>query len=270
MRAYFVTGKYCRLALLSGAAVLAAGSTGASARERSHVLAYAAMLDPDGSLQTRSYQGAFVSIYTEANVGLHADVVHVDREENATFLSGGVSIPLNEHVRPRLMIGTSTDNRAILPDLYSSLSVEIKPGHNSGWIVTPGVAYRHYRNGFSETIGSLGVVRYFVGPWDQGGYYAAQVTVSGSVSSNDNVRGSISAGIQTVRRSGVIIGINAEGGTLVSDPARASEFRGRYFALHPNISVPVVPNLSIIARGEYVDAELYDALGGLTGIKVEF
>ena len=97
------------------------------------------------------------------------------------------------------MLGTSTDNQAILPDLYGSISIEIKPGNQSGWIVTPGIAWRHYRSGFSETIGTFGVVRYFDVPWDRGGYYAAQIAVAGSISSNDNVRGSLSGGLQTVR-----------------------------------------------------------------------
>ena len=256
--------------LAATAMLLALSAAPALAREKNNVLTYVAMLDPDGDLQTRSYQGAFVNIYTESNVGLHADVVHVDREEDAVFFSGGVSVPLNDHVRPRIMVGTSTSNQNILPDVYGALSVELRPGDHSGWIVTPSIAWRHYRSGLSETIGTIGVVRYFNAPWDDGGYYAAQVSVSGSISNNDNVRGSVSAGIQTVRRSGVILGINAEGGSLVSDAARGSDFRGRYWALRPNISVPILDHVSIMARGEYVDTELYDALGGLTGVKVEF
>lgn len=242
----------------------------AAAREKSHVLTYVAMLDPNGGLQTRTYAGAFVNVYTEENVGFHFDVVHVEREEDATFFSAGISVPLNGHIRPRIMLGTSSDNLNILPDVYAGLSVEIRPGEHSGWIVTPGVAWRHYRSGLSETIGSLGVTRYFNVPWDRNGYYAVQASVSASINDRESVRASLNAGLQTVRRSGVIIGLNAEGGSLVSDAAHGADYQGRYFALRPNLSLPITRNFQLITRGEFVDTELYDAVGGLAGVKVEF
>jgi hypothetical protein len=259
-----------RQALIAAGLIAAALPSAAAAREKNHILAYVAMLDPNGSLQTRTYAGAFVNLYNENNVGLHADVVHVEREEDATFFSVGVSVPVSRHVRPRLMLGSSTNNQNILPDVYAGLSVEIRPGEQSGWIVTPGIAWRHYRSGLSETIGTLGVTRYFNVPWDRNGYYAVQASVAASVSDRDSVRASLNAGLQTVRRSGVIIGFNAEGGSLVSDAVHGADYQGRYFALRPNLAVPIGGHLQLITRGEYVDTELYDAVGGLAGIKVEF
>lgn len=242
----------------------------AAARQRNYVLAYASVLDLSDPLETRTTQGAFVNVYTDSDVGLHADVVHVNREEEATFFSAGVSVPVNGHLRPRLMVGTSTGNRAILPDLALALSVQITPGDDSGWIITPGLSYRHFRNGDSATIASLGVTRYFSMSWDRGGYYAAQASVSTSLTDSEAMRASVTAGLQTVRRNGVIVGLSAEAGRLITDPANATDYRGRYFVLRPNLALPLSRRLQLITRGELADTETFDAIGGLLGLKVEF
>lgn len=263
LRKIIVMGAFapCLLASLPGPA---------AAREKNNLLTYAAVLDLTGTQPTRTYEGAFVNVYTDGDVGVHGDFVHINREEDAAFFSAGVSVPLNAHIRPKVMIGTSTSNHAILPDIYGALSVEIRPGDASGWIFTPGIAYRHYRNRVSETIGSLGIARYFTVPWDRHGYYAAQLSLASSITSSDNLRASVSAGLQTVRRSGVTLGLAAEAGSLISDPATGTDYRGRYFALRPNFSLPILDHVDFIVRGEYADTQLYNAIGGLTGFKVEF
>lgn len=256
-------------AALFGAAALATPAP-VLAHEQSVALAYVGVLDLN-RLDTRVYAGGFIDAYTEGNVGIHADIVHVDREENATYFSGGVSFDMGEHIRPKLMIGTSTSNRSILPDLFASFSVRIKPGDNSGWIVTPGLAYRHYRDRQEETIGSLAVAKYFNAAWDSNGYYAAQLAVATSITAHGDPRASVTAGLQTVRKSGVMLGLTGEAGSLVRDPVAGTPgYRGRYWALRPNLSVPLFDKVEWVARGEYADTQLYDAVGGSTGVKVAF
>ena len=251
------------LAMLIGAA------TPAVAEQRpSSVLAYAGVLSLDRGLDTRVYQGAFVDVYSD-DLGIHADVVHVDREENAAFFSGGISYALSSHVRPKLMVGTSTDNRAILPDEFVSFSVELKPGENSGWVVTPGITYRHYRNGVDETSGSLAVAKYFDVPWDSRGYYVAQASVATTFGGNTRrANAAVTGGLQTVRRGGVSFGLTVEGGALVRDPIGGTTGSGSYFALRPNLSVPITRNLAWIARGEYSETSQFHATGATTGLKV--
>lgn len=259
-----------RIGFVPLAAVLACVPGVAAAHDKSVVLAYAGVLDLGANLDTRIYQGGFADIYTDDNVGFHADIVHVDREENATYFAGGISFALTDHVRPKIMVGSSTDNTAILPDIYASFGVQFKPGENSGWVLTPGVAYRHYRNGTEDTIGSFAVAKYFSVPWDHNGYYAAQASISTSLSATDRARVSATAGLQTVRKSGVGLGVTGEVGALVRDPVLGTNLRGRYFAVRPNLAVPLFPKVQLIARGEYAETELYTAQGGSTGIKVEF
>ena len=194
----------------------------------------------------------------------------VDREENATYFGGGLSFAVNDHIRPKFMIGTSTSNRTVLPDLFLQGTVRIKPGDNSGWVITPGIAYRHFRDGQHETVGSLQVAKYFSAAFDPGGYYVAQLGAETTIEASNPARVSFNGGISTVRKSGVIFGVSGEAGTLFRDPIATTNFRGRFFAIRPNLEVPLFDRFSLTTRGEYVNTQLYNALGGSAGVKVKF
>ncbi len=255
---------------LAAAAVIAAAPDVAAAKEKSSVTAYAGILSLDKGFGTRTYEGGFVDVYANDKLGLHADIVDVQREENALFASVGASWAFNSHVRGKVMVGTSTDNLNILPDQFGSFSLQIKPGTNSGWVVTPGIAYRHYRNGNRDTLGSLAVAKYFNIAGDKHGYYVVQASVTTTFQRNGRAMGSGSLGIQTVRASGVSFGVTGEAGSLVRDPVAGPVGSGEFYAIRPSLSVPLVKGVEVFARGEYADTNLYTAKGGTTGLKVGF
>jgi hypothetical protein len=265
--------KLIRAPKLAGCAVLAAAALSATpaqaeSREQSYVLSYAGLLDIIGS-DTRVYAGGMADIYTDRGLGFHGDIVTVDREEDATYFAGGLSYAINDHIRPKFMIGTSTNNQAVLPDLFLQGSVRIKPGDNSGWVITPGVAYRHYRDGKHETVGSVQVAKYFSIPGDSNGYYVAQAGAETTIEASNPARFAATAGFSTVRKSGVIIGIAGEAGTLFRDPIAGNNFRGRFFAIRPSLELPLFPKFSVITRGEYIDTQLFNAVGGSAGFRVK-
>ena len=271
MTGIFCAGAHLRCAVLVAGTLLGLSASPALAesKEQSYVLTYVGLLDVIGG-DTRVYAGGMADIYTERGIGLHADVVTVDREENATYFGGGMSFAVNDHIRPKFMIGTSTGNRAVLPDLFLQGTVRIKPGDNSGWVITPGVAYRHFRDGQHETVGSLQVAKYFSAPFDAGGYYVAQLGAETTIEASNPARVAFNGGISTVRKSGVIVGISGEVGTLFRDPIATTNFRGRFFAIRPNLELPLFDKFSLTTRGEYVNTQLYNALGGSAGVKVKF
>lgn len=240
------------------------------AKEKSTVTVYAGVLAPNKGLDARTYAGTFVDYYLVEDVAIHADVVGVNREESAAYGAVGVSWQMTNHVRPKIMLGTSSNNLAILPDQYAAFTVALKPGSNSGWIVTPGVTYRHYRNGNRETLGTLGVAKYFNLRGDKHGYYVVQASVTTSLAGNGRGRSSATIGLQTVRANRVSFGLSAEAGALIRDPIVGGTGGGRYFAIRPTLSVPATRNLDVFLRGEYADTELYQAAGGTTGLKVAF
>ena len=227
---------------------------------------YAGQLSLNNGYKNRRYAGAFVDIYAP-DVGVHGDFIAVDREERATFAALGLSLPLSPHVRPKVMLGSSTDNRAILPEFFGMLELQFKPGTNSGWIVTPALAYRTYRNGASETRGSLAVVKYFTVPGDTHGYYAAQAVAALADAGQGPVRGSFVAGLQAVRSSGVTFGLTGEIGGIVSSPLIENKVNGTYYALRPNAAFPLIGKSQLLLRGEYSSTDAYRALGGTAGLK---
>ena len=81
-------GTHIRTVVLLGSATLGLMSSPAMAegKEQSYVLTYAGLLDVIGG-DTRVYAGGMADIYTERGIGLHADIVTVDR-----FLRHNLSI----------------------------------------------------------------------------------------------------------------------------------------------------------------------------------
>ena len=262
------------LRLAAGAALVLGTAAGAAAQAGTPKLKYdaqiyAGALTLNKGYKDRKFAGAFFDIYSD-DLGVHGDIITVDREERATYASLGLSLPLSPHVRPKFMIGSSTANRAILPEFFGMVEVQIKPGSNSGWVVTPAIAYRSYRNATHETRGSLSVVKYFNVPWDHGGYYAAQGVVTLADNGRTPARASVLGGLQTVRNNGVSLGVNAEIGGVVGNPLVENQVVGTYFAVRPNAAFPLFGKNQLLLRGEYSETDAYRALGGTAGLKFDF
>ena len=259
----------CRSRTLLLALALALAVAPLHSEERSNVSVYAGALSVDEGLDDRQFAGAFVNIY-DGDVGLHGDFLYVDREEDAAYGAFGISFRPFECVRPKFTIGTSTDNNNILPEFATSLSVQIKPEEGSGWVITPGLLYREYRSGTSETRPSLEVVKYFSLPIDKNGYYVAQGRLSASVSDSNTQRYAIAGGLQTVRSDGMTYGLTVEGGWLDRDPLVGNGATSRYYALRPSVAFRFLQGRELFLRGEYADTDAYTVVGATIGVRIEF
>lgn len=241
----------------------------AFAKEQNYALAYAGLLELNQG-DTRVYAGGMADVYTDSGLGVHVDAVHLDAVENGTYASLGLSYEIAHGVRPEITIGSSTENRSTLPDLFLRGQIRIKPGTNSGWVFTPAVTYRTFRDGKSETMGELQVVKYFDLPFDRNGYWVVQVGGETTLVSTGAPRASINAGLSTVRKGGVAFGLSGQVGTLFRDPFVGNSFRGRFVAVRPSLELPLGKKFSVVARGEVISTQLTEGVGGMTGLKVKF
>lgn len=257
----------------SAASPLAAvPATAPSAQDRiaaplvSDVTILGGALGVDSGIKDRIFGGVVVNYYS-GDLGLHADVQAIDREEDGVFGAVGASFSLGDHLRPRVMIGTSTNNDFILPTLYLSGEVQYFPVVGGSTIITPSVAYRRYADESDELLPALDVVQYFNIPGDKGGYYAARVRGLVSITSAADNGYGIGAGIQTVRNSGFSAGLYGEAGRLVYDTRVGIDAASNYYVLRPSAGIRIGKRNELFIRGEYADTGFYKISGGLIGLK---
>lgn len=255
-------------AKLAGLLVLAAipGTANAQAAvPESTAFGFGGYASVSDGIKDRAYAGLMVDKYLASGFGLHLDATSVWREEDAAFAAVGASFSLGK-ARPRLMIGSSTDNRGILPELYVSGQIRAQVGPST--LVTPAVAYRKYRNGTKEYLPALEVVHYFSIAGDRGGYYAAQGRISRSIvntRSKDTM--AYALGLSTVRKSGLILGIGGEVGKLAYSDLISTGLKSDYWAVRPSVSIPLRKGMSLNIRGDYTRNDFYKTVGGLVGLR---
>lgn len=232
------------------------------AAEPSSAYVYGGTSIPTDGYHDRYFVGAFANIFS-GDVGIHADAVYVDREQRAAFAAIGGSVDLGG-VRPKVMIGTSTDNRNILPELYALGEVRVRAGQT---IITPALAYRRYRTGAKEYTPALDVAHYFHLTGDPNGYYAAQARVAYSAHAGKDAP-SFGAGITTVRSSGVSLGVYAEAGRLAYSSMPGVAIDSRFWSVRPSLGMRLSQGVEIVLRGEYSHNDYYDTRGALLGVRL--
>jgi hypothetical protein len=217
----------------------------------------------------RIYGGAFSDTYF-GDVGFHADLSYVDREENGLYGAFGISFQATDTLRPKIMIGSSSGNFDILPELFVSLSTQYRPSDDDGWILTPGVAYRKYRNGGEETLPSFEFSKYFTLDCDAGGYWAAQGRGAISFNNSSEAGYTIGGGLQTIRANGLTAGVYAEGGRITYDSIIGIGVQTPYWAVRPSIGYQFSPSHELYVRGEFTHTDFYDVTGVMFGFKFSY
>ncbi len=254
---------------------LMAAAPAMAVEEPSTVSLYGGAYSASNGYSDRQFAGLFADLHT-GKLGLHGDFVGVFREADAAYGALGLSYRLTDSVRPKLMIGTSTDNRNILPDLLVNGSVELKPA--KGVVVTPSVTYRRYRTGGKETAPGVAVARYFDFAGDHDGYWVAMAEGLISFNSSDRNGYLVRAGLQTVRKSGVSLGLNGEFGRMTylsvlggspSAPPLAANVASRLWSVSPSVGYRF-GNKEIFVRAAYIDTQFYTLKSGTLGIKFSF
>jgi hypothetical protein len=263
--------KKLSLALVAAAALSAVASPAAAQRagEESTTTTYVGYYGVDEGYDDRLVVGNFTNLYSGA-FGVHTDFAHVRREQNGTFGAAGLSYALGEKVRVKAMAGTSdNDGRDILPELYLSGSAALTV--SKGLIVTPDVTFRRYRNGGREISPGVAVAKYFNLAGDTGGYYVAQGDASVSFIKDTDERGyQVGGAISTVRKSGITVGLNFNGGKMAYDtitglgrlPVRSNTLGGG-----ASLGYRFAPKSEIFVRGNVSANDYFWVHGGMLGLK---
>ena len=233
---------------------------------QSNLSVYGGFTAPTDGYDDRFYVGATLDQY-QGDLGIHVDVSGVTREQDGAFASVGLSKTVASGVRGKLAFGTSTENRNILPQYFGLAQLRIEAGSKT--VLTPALAYRHFRTGVDEYLPSLDVVHYFSIKGDQGGYYVAQGRAAIAILPGRTAP-SFGAGVTTIRNRGYNFGIYAEAGRLsyanlidIGAPGVNSPF----FAIRPSAGVRLSPRTELFVRGEYSHNDFFDTRGAMVGLK---
>ncbi len=262
-------------AIAFAAAGAAAGAAHAQAslslaEERANATFYGGGLALNKGFTNRYFGGVFANQYVDG-LGIHLDVNDVAREQNAAFAALGISWQVAPGIRPKVMLGSSTNNSDIAPETYASAQVQIRPTSDTRTIITPSVTYERFRNGGSETTPGVDAVYYFSIPSDMNGYYVLQAGANVGFNNTHSDSWTVGGGLQTVRANGLSFGAYADGGHMVYNailgvPGEQTDF----YSIRPSIGFRFTPEYEVFVRGEYTHTGFYDATGGILGFKITF
>ena len=240
-----------------------AGDSEPQPRPESHVTLYTGYFRVNSGFSNRFVTGSFVDLYP-GETGLHADLVYVDREENGAYGALGMSHRIGGLGRLKLMVGTSTGDQNILPDLTLHAGLETKPAE--GLIVRPSVTYRHFRHGGSHIEPSAQLAYYFGG--GSGGYYVAQADGGLTFTNSGKTGWSLSGGLTSVRSNGLRIGFAARTGHMAYDTLFGAEVRSSFWGGGPNLGYRFLSGHELFVRADFTRNEHYSVTGALVGLKL--
>ena len=225
---------------------------------------YSGLFGATNGYSDRWVIGSYANLY-RGGTGLHSDLVYVNREDNAFFGAFGLSHAISELTRAKIMVGSSTSNRNILPNAFVQGSLQIKP--SEGLIVTPALTYRHYRSGGREVAPSVQLARYFDLRGDAGGYYVAQA--DGGLSFNNSGRRgwTAGAGLTTVRNSGLSLGVAARTGYSAYDSAMGFGVTSRNYGGSATVGYRLGRGYELFVRGDVTKSRFYTVSGAIVGLK---
>lgn len=228
----------------------------------SHITTYGGFYSASNGYADRYVVGSFIDWQLGAT-GLHADLLYVDREQNAAYAAVGASQMIEGFGRIKVMVGTSTGQQNILPDRYASLGMEIQPV--SGLILRPGIAYRHFRSGASQVSPSLQVAEYFGGG---GGYFVAQGDAAMFITNSGRTGWSLAGGLTHVEPNGLRLGIAVRRGYMAYDSVIGTEVHSKFYGGGPNIGYRFAGGHEIFVRSDVTKTRFYTVTGAVVGYKL--
>ncbi|MBA3526953.1 MAG: hypothetical protein H0T82_08555 [Sphingomonas sp.] len=231
-------------------------------RPESQVTLYSGYYSASDGFTDRFFAGGFLDRYF-GSTGVHADVVYVNREENAAYGALGLSQRINGLGRLKLMAGTSTGNRSILPKLSLHAGLELSLTKDT--IVRPSVTYRRFRNDRSHIAPEVQIAHYFGG--NAAGYYVAQVDAGLSLTNTDNTGWSLGGGLTNVRKDGLRLGLAGRSGRMAYDSLLGSEIDSRFYGGGPNVGYRFLGGQEIFVRGDVTRNKFYTVTGAFIGFK---
>jgi hypothetical protein len=227
----------------------------------------------DSGYADRAFVSLQGSLYDEAGFGVHADVTHSMREEDASFVAVGASYAVTPKARFKVMAGTSSQNDDILPELYLNGSLTYDFGPQAGIVVIPEIIYRDYRSGVDELQGLVAINKYFPA-FKDGSYIVGSLNGSVNyVNPGDNVGWEAGANLTHVRPYYMSYGIGAVVGRSAYDNTlgiASISVRNDYVGVRPSISMFLSKDVEVFARGEVLWTDYYTLAGGYGGVKYTF
>jgi hypothetical protein len=226
-------------------------------------------LDVDSGFEDRLVAQTSANLLLPSGAGVHLDVVGEEREEDAVFTAAGVSYR-TENFRPKLRLGTSTENENIQPEIFAEFELGYISDPEDGYTLTPLVSYRKYRNTAEETALGLSATRYFDAQGDR--LWIAQAFGRGTYADpGSNLGFSAGGSLAYSKYDTWSIGLLAEAGRSRYDSVLgAGSVENDFYSLRPFGSIRISDNAELFARLEYYNTEVYDALGGFLGVKFTF
>lgn len=233
---------------------------------RSDIMTVFGFYGVTGGNSDRSFATAWGNTYLANGMGLHAEAHYVDREETAQYFAGGLSWGA-EFGEIRGWLGTSTENSAILPELYGRFEGVYRTRPETGIVISPALNYRRFRNGAEEASFETQIAKYihvYSGKLIATALARANITDPGS-----HLSASFGAGLIYAHSGEFSVGLMVEGGRAAYDgflaPGKLDE---HYVSVRPAVSFFLTEEIEIIGLMDYSIRESYAAYGGYIGLKL--
>lgn len=223
-------------------------------------------LDLDSGFEDRLVATTSASLIQPSGLGLHAELVGEEREEDAVFAIGGVSYH-TEHLVPKVRLGTSSENDGILPEFYAEAGVTYISDPEDGFTITPVATYRSYRNSAEESGLGVAGTRYFSASGDflWIGQTFGRVTLAAP---GDNVGVAGGGSLAYSRYATWSLGLLVEAGSGGYDSVLgAGRVDNDFVSARPFASHRLSDNVELFGRLEYYDTDNYIAQGVFVGVK---
>ncbi|MGH1350052.1 MAG: YaiO family outer membrane beta-barrel protein [Methyloligellaceae bacterium] len=217
----------------------------------------------------RTYSTVFANMYYNNGMGIHAELLNMNREEDSSYIAAGLSYITGNH-SIKAIIGTSTDNDGILPELLIRGEISYKTSPEIGFVFTPSVTHRRYRNTAEEVSLDTNATKYFSVGYGKSLILQAFGRVVFSTPGNKT---SPSGGIDFTfsEHKKYSMGLTFEGGkSSYSSVLDLSEIGLSYYSVRPHVGIFLNKNMELTISGEYTDLNDYEILGGNAGIKYHF
>lgn len=216
----------------------------------------------------RRFGTVWGNAYFGNGFGTHAEVHYMDREETAEYFAGGLSWN-GEFASVRGWIGTSTENDGILPELHARIETTFRSRPELGWVISPALSHRAYRNGAEESAAEIEVSKH-----TSFGSGALIFSLLGRAIINDpgeHMSAAFGAGLTYAEFRKFSIGLTVEGGRAAYDGILApGTFDEPYISIRPLASLFLTDNVELFGMMEYSSRESYSLFGGHLGMKIHF
>lgn len=237
-------------------------SPGTSGGAQSVVTVYSGYYNSSAGYSDRFVSGSFLDWY-RADLGIHTDLVFVDRERTAAFAAFGLSNEIEGLGRLKITAGGSTGGQSILPNLSAHAELEIKPAN--GLIARPAIHYRRFRGGISHVTPAVQLAYYFGG--GEAGYFVGQTDASLTIVDPKNVGWSLGAGVTNVRPSGLRLGLAGRAGKMAYDSISGLEVRSNFIGGGPTIGYRFANGREVFLRSDLTYNQFYTVSGAIVGVK---